>query len=157
MADTKDTTDTVATVATIAIDDTVQVENKIVEKSDNNVKPPPQKKARYCGLEKKRRWDFRSRAELSEEKRAAFRPEDRIKRRKYLLLMGYNGGNYSGMQRNPEVNTIEEVLLTAMFKNKWIIEEGFKQPQMVHFQRSARTDKGVSAARQCISLKLRES
>lgn len=129
--------------------------NEKTECKDNR-KAAPHKKARYNGLEKKRRWDFRNREEMSEEKRACFRPEDRVKKRKFLLLLGYNGANYSGMQRNPEVNTIEEELLSAMLKHKWIIDEGFKQPQMVHFQRAARTDKGVSAARQCISLKLRE-
>lgn len=126
------------------------------EKSGGADKQPPKKKARYCGMEKKRRWDFRSRHELNEEQRANFRPEDRVKKRKYLLILGYNGANYTGMQRNPEVNTIEEELLKAMLKHKWISEEGFKQPQMVHFQRAARTDKGVSAARQCISAKLRK-
>lgn len=60
------------------------------------------------------------------------------------------------MQRNPDVNTIEEELLKAMFKNKMITEDSFNQPQYAHFQRAARTDKGVSAARQCISLKLRK-
>lgn len=61
------------------------------------------------------------------------------------------------MQRNPDTKTIEEELLVAMLKHKWITEEGFKQPQTIQFQRAARTDKGVSAARQCVSLKLRKS
>lgn len=70
--------------------------------------------------------------------------------------MGFAGGNYVGMQRNPGVNTIEEEILKALFKNNMIDEAAFNQPQYSHFQRAARTDKGVSAARQCISLKLRE-
>lgn len=115
------------------------------------------KKKRYCGIHKKRPWvDYRAQSDGGEEKRQCFRPEDRVKKRKYCLLMGYAGANYFGMQRNPEVNTIEEVLLTAMLKQKWINDEGFNQPQMVHFQRAARTDKGVSATRQCVSLKLRK-
>lgn len=61
------------------------------------------------------------------------------------------------MQRNPDVNTIEDELLKAMLKNKIITEEAFNQPQTIHFQRAARTDKGVSAFRQCCSLKLRKS
>ncbi len=112
-------------------------------------------KPRYNGRVKKRQWeDFTS--EGNPEKRANFNPEDRVKRRKYCLLLGYSGANYYGMQRNPGTKTIEEELLTAMMKHKWINEEGFKQPQMVHFQRAARTDKGVSAARQCVSMKLRK-
>lgn len=117
----------------------------------------PAKKKRYCGIHKKRPWvDYRAQSDGSEEKRQCFRPEDRVKKRKYCLLMGYAGANYFGMQRNPAVNTIEEVLLIAMLKQKWINDEGFNQPQMVHFQRAARTDKGVSATRQCVSLKLRK-
>lgn len=117
----------------------------------------PPKKKRYNGIVKKRQWiDYRGQSDGCEEKRQCFRPEDRVKRRKYCLILGYSGANYFGMQRNPEVSTIEEELLAAMLKQKWINDEGYKQPQMVHFQRAARTDKGVSAARQCISLKLRK-
>lgn len=58
--------------------------------------------------------------------------------------------------RNPETKTIEEDLLKAMLKNNWITEDAFKQIQTIQFQRAARTDKGVSAARQCVSLKLRK-
>jgi tRNA pseudouridine38-40 synthase len=67
-----------------------------------------------------------------------------VKRRKSLVLLGYSGVNYTGMQRNPDVPTIEEELLKAMLKNDWINEEGYKTPQQAFFQRAARTDKGVS-------------
>lgn len=70
--------------------------------------------------------------------------------------MGYCGANYYGMQRNPDVKTIEGELLGAMLKQKWITEEGHELPQQIQFQRAARTDKGVSAARQCVSMKLPE-
>src|SRR5262249_11805473 len=113
-------------------------------------------KPRYNGKVKKRQWeDFQS--EGNPEKKANFNPEDRVKRRKYCLLLGYSGANYFGMQRNPDMKTIEEELLKAMLKHKWITEESFQQPQMAHFQRAARTDKGVSAARQCVSMKLRKN
>lgn len=113
------------------------------------------KRHRYDGRSKKRRWVFDRRDDNVKRERTA--PEDRVKRRKYLMVLGYAGANYIGMQRNPDVNTIEEELLKAMFKHKLITEESFNQPQYSHFQRAARTDKGVSAARQCISLKLRKS
>lgn len=58
--------------------------------------------------------------------------------------------------RNPEMKTIEEDLLTALLKAKLITDEAFAQVQTIQFQRAARTDKGVSAARQVVSLKLRE-
>lgn len=138
-------------------------------------------KPRYDGRAKKRNWvdyskqegsrdapagssrnnprdddDDEDAAAATAEKRAAFNPADRIKRKKCAVLLGYSGVNYFGMQRNPEMRTIEEELLAAMLRCKWITEEGYKQAQTIQFQRAARTDKGVSAARQCVSVKLRK-
>ncbi|XP_037037515.1 tRNA pseudouridine synthase A [Bradysia coprophila] len=126
------------------------------DKNKGKNKPEDGYKSRYNGRVKKRQWeDYGS--EGNPEKRANFNPEDRVKRRKWCLLLGYSGANYYGMQRNPDVKTIEEELLVAMLKRKWITEEGFKLPQQIQFQRAARTDKGVSAARQCVSMKLPEN
>ena len=58
--------------------------------------------------------------------------------------------------RNPNMKTIEEELFNALLKAKYITEEGFEQMQLTYFQRAARTDKGVSAARQIVSIKLRK-
>lgn len=60
------------------------------------------------------------------------------------------------ISRNPGVPTIEEELLKALFDAKYITEEDFANQQSAQFQRSSRTDKGVSAARQVVSLKLRK-
>jgi tRNA pseudouridine38-40 synthase len=54
------------------------------------------------------------------------------------------------------MKTIEEDLLAALLKASFITEEAFNTPQLIQFQRAARTDKGVSAARQVVSIKLRE-
>lgn len=121
-----------------------------------NPKSNGQKKSRYNGLQKKRRWEYGNRRDDNDDKRVRTNPEDRVKKRKYCMLLGFAGANYIGMQRNPGVNTIEEEMLKAMLKNKLINDEGFNQPQMIHFQRAARTDKGVSASRQCCSMKLRK-
>lgn len=72
------------------------------------------------------------------------------------MLLGYSGVKYSGMQRNPGANTIEEELLKAMLKEKWITDLAFDQPQVALFQRAARTDKGVSACRAVVSVKIRK-
>lgn len=114
-----------------------------------------EKKPRYNGAWKKRKWAF-DRRDDTDEKRVRSNPEERVKKRKYCMLLAFAGAKFLGMQRNPGVNTIEEELLKALLKNKMINDEGFNQPQMIHFQRAARTDKGVSAVRQCCSLKLRE-
>lgn len=122
--------------------------------SSDKTKEEPTKKVKYDGRCKKRQWQFNRRDD--NVKREKINPEDRVKKRKFLMVLGYAGANYVGMQRNPDVNTIEEELLKAMLKNNLITEDVFQQPQYIHFQRAARTDKGVSAARQCISLKLRK-
>lgn len=126
------------------------------ESAAANKKSVWQKKPRYNGQQKKRRWEHFNRRDDSDEKRVRTNPDERVKKRKYCMLLGFAGASFFGMQRNPGVNTIEEELLKALLKNKLINDEGFNQPQMIHFQRAARTDKGVSATRQCCSLKLRK-
>uniref|UniRef100_A0A6M2CQK0 Pseudouridylate synthase 1 homolog n=1 Tax=Rhipicephalus microplus TaxID=6941 RepID=A0A6M2CQK0_RHIMP len=78
----------------------------------------------------------------------------KVKAKKMALCMCYNGKDYLGMQRNPGTKTIEEDLLTALYKGQLIQREHIDIPQNVKFQRAARTDKGVSAVRQVVSLKL---
>lgn len=80
----------------------------------------------------------------------------RIKRKNHAMLLGYLGKDYYGMQRNPGMKTIEEDLVTALLKANLISEEHFKDIRTINFQRAARTDKGVSAIRQIVSLKLRK-
>lgn len=58
--------------------------------------------------------------------------------------------------RNPGYRTIEDDLLNAMLRADLVTEEGCTCPQLFNFQRAARTDKGVSAARQVVSVKLRK-
>ncbi|XP_067615117.1 pseudouridylate synthase 1 homolog [Eurosta solidaginis] len=110
-------------------------------------------------LLKRRKWvDWKTHdEEAGDTKRPAFDPADRVKRKKYAMLVGYCGANYFGMQRNPGMPTIEEELFKAMLKHKWISDKGFEAAQVTCFQRAARTDKGVSAGRQICSLKLPET
>lgn len=83
---------------------------------------------------------------------------DLEKRVKHCMLMSYSGANYVGMQRQKQwsIPTIERELLQAMVKNKWITEKAHRLPYLIDFQRASRTDKGVSAARQCCSVLLRK-
>lgn len=69
-------------------------------------------KPRYNGRVKKRQWeDFGS--EGNPEKRANFNPEDRVKRKKFCLLLGYSGANYFGM-----------TFLNIYFR-EWMMKESF--------------------------------
>ncbi|XP_037953471.1 tRNA pseudouridine synthase A [Teleopsis dalmanni] len=103
---------------------------------------------------KKRKWVEYSPREQTDIASNKCEAADRIKRKKSAILIGYSGVNYFGMQRNPGMSTIEEELFKVMLKHKWITEDGFEQSQNACFQRAARTDKGVSAARQVCSIKL---
>lgn len=113
------------------------------------------KKARYDGRSKKRQWEERrsdrgeglgydapSKKSKNENEEDAAETLDKVKRRKFCLLMGYSGVNYYGMQRNPHTKTIEEDLFKALFKIGLINEDCYNQVQNMQFQRAARTDKG---------------
>ena len=130
------------------------IEEKVEQNNEVKQKRHKAKQEKYNGKAKRRDWIQET--EEAKKLRLENPVTERIKRKKALVLLGYSGVNYSGMQRNPEVKTVEEELLKAMLKNDWINEEGFKSPQQAFFQRAARTDKGVSAARQVVSLKLRK-
>ncbi|XP_030597880.1 pseudouridylate synthase 1 homolog isoform X1 [Archocentrus centrarchus] len=87
-------------------------------------------------------------------------PEDEKKfpKKKVVLLMAYSGKGYYGMQRNPgnsQFRTIEDDLVAALIKSGCIPENHGDEMKKMSFQRCARTDKGVSAAGQVVSLKVR--
>ncbi|XP_049593891.1 pseudouridylate synthase 1 homolog [Syngnathus scovelli] len=83
--------------------------------------------------------------------------ERRYPKKKVILLMAYCGKGYYGMQRNPgnaQFRTIEDDLVAALIKSGCIPENHGDEMKKMSFQRCARTDKGVSAAGQVVSLKL---
>ncbi|XP_060699362.1 tRNA pseudouridine synthase A isoform X2 [Hemiscyllium ocellatum] len=78
-------------------------------------------------------------------------------KRKVVLLLAYSGKGYHGMQRNvgsSQFKTIEDELVKALVRAKCIPENHGDDMRKMSFQRCARTDKGVSAAGQIVSLKL---
>lgn len=84
--------------------------------------------------------------------------EKKYPKRKVVLLIAYSGKGYYGMQRNPgnsQFRTIEDDLVTALVKSDCIPQEHCDDMKKMSFQRCARTDKGVSAAGQVVSLKVR--
>ncbi|OWR52616.1 Pseudouridine synthase, partial [Danaus plexippus plexippus] len=117
-----------------------------VDKKDNLVQD--KNRTRY---KRRRQWDDRKENGESQEKKTCDKPFERIKRKKMAMLLGYCGVDYYGMQRNPGVPTIEEDLLKALYEAKYITEDDFNNQQNAQFQRSSRTDKGVSAARQVVT------
>ncbi|OWF38290.1 tRNA pseudouridine synthase A, mitochondrial [Mizuhopecten yessoensis] len=77
-----------------------------------------------------------------------------LKRRKVALFMSYSGKGYFGLQRQKDFPTIEGALGKALLSVGVISKQDEEMPQKMEFQRAARTDKGVSAAGNLISLKI---
>lgn len=75
-------------------------------------------------------------------------------KRKYALALCYCGTNYSGLQLNPNAITIEYHLEKALYLAGSILDCNYGYLQKISWTRSARTDKGVHAIKQCCSMKL---
>ncbi|EIE26889.1 pseudouridine synthase, partial [Coccomyxa subellipsoidea C-169] len=76
------------------------------------------------------------------------------KKRKVAVFVAFVGAGYSGMQHNPGCKTIEGELGSAMNKAGAISDENAGDFSKVQWNRAARTDKGVSAAGNVVSLKM---
>ncbi|KAM9193933.1 pseudouridylate synthase 1 homolog isoform 3-T4 [Dugong dugon] len=81
----------------------------------------------------------------------------KLPKRKVVLLLAYSGKGYHGMQRNAgssQFRTIEDDLVSALVQSGCVPESHGEDMKKMSFQRCARTDKGVSAAGQVVSLKV---
>lgn len=79
------------------------------------------------------------------------------RKQKVGIIFGYVGECYCGLQWNhlPEYPTVEEALMKALFETDMISEINFsnvKVQQLLNFERASRTDKGVHALRNVISV-----
>ncbi|KAG0168110.1 tRNA pseudouridine synthase 1 [Apophysomyces sp. BC1021] len=94
----------------------------------------------------------------SEKGEAVPRPEGpkapRLQKKKVALMIGFNGTGYQGMQINPNVKTIESELFTAMCEAGAISKDNSDDTKKVQWMRAARTDKGVHAAGNLVSVKM---
>lgn len=80
--------------------------------------------------------------------------EERRPKRKVAVLIGYAGTGYRGMQVNGDDATIERDLFRAFVDAGAISKANADDPRKSSLARCARTDKGVHAAGNIISLKL---
>ncbi|KAF9525339.1 pseudouridine synthase [Crepidotus variabilis] len=84
----------------------------------------------------------------------------RYPKRMCALLIGFCGSGYNGMQIQPEgertkhIKTIEGVLFNALVKIGAISQDNADNPTKVGLARAARTDAGVHAAGNLVSLKM---
>ena len=89
------------------------------------------------------------------EKNNSHRPEKlKLPKRKFAIIHGYFGQNYSGNTKNPGVRTVEEELENALYKEKFISECNYGKLPKIGWMRASRTDKGVSAIMNVVSAKL---
>lgn len=107
--------------------------------------------ARY-NIEKKRA-DIADRTNKEDESEEA-KKEPRLPKRKVAVCIGYCGTGYHGMQLNPPHKTIEGDIFQAFVKAGAISKDNSNDPKKSSLLRAARTDKGVHAAGNVISLKL---
>ncbi|KAF4456386.1 tRNA pseudouridine38-40 synthase [Fusarium austroafricanum] len=80
--------------------------------------------------------------------------EERRPKRKVAVMVGYAGTGYKGMQVNGNEKTIEADLFKAFVAAGAISKANADDPKKSSLVRCARTDKGVHAAGNVISLKL---
>ncbi|KAK4448929.1 tRNA pseudouridine synthase 1 [Podospora aff. communis PSN243] len=80
--------------------------------------------------------------------------EERRPKRKVAVLFGYSGTGYHGLQINHSQKTIEGDLFAAFVKAGAISKANADDPKKSSMVRCARTDKGVHAAGNVLSLKL---
>ncbi|PKS10394.1 hypothetical protein jhhlp_002145 [Lomentospora prolificans] len=80
--------------------------------------------------------------------------EERRPKKKVAVLFGYSGTGYRGLQINNEEKTIEGDVMKAFIAAGAISKANADDPKKVSLMRCARTDKGVHAAGNVLSLKL---
>ncbi|KAJ7022099.1 pseudouridine synthase [Mycena alexandri] len=79
----------------------------------------------------------------------------RLRKRMCALLIGYCGSGYRGLRFQYDgTSTIESTLFSALVRAGAISEDNADDPDKVNFARASRTDAGVHAAGNLISLKM---
>eukprot|EP01024_Parvocaulis_polyphysoides_P012359 TRINITY_DN14458_c0_g1_i1.p1 TRINITY_DN14458_c0_g1~~TRINITY_DN14458_c0_g1_i1.p1 ORF type:complete len:609 (-),score=69.69 TRINITY_DN14458_c0_g1_i1:167-1807(-) len=89
-----------------------------------------------------------------EERKSVLICGRKVKNRKVALIMCYLGAGYQGMQRNPGAKTIESDLEKALHLSGGIQDDFRFNYGRLQWSRAARTDKGVSAVAQVVSINM---
>ncbi|CAL1714564.1 unnamed protein product [Somion occarium] len=116
----------------------------------------------------KKQKKLEKRSDRRSRRRATLRPDGeehaeslepkapRLPKRQCALLIGYSGAGYNGMQMQYDTNvkTIEGTLFNALVKAGAVSQDNADDPVKVNLGRAARTDAGVHAAGNLISMKI---
>ena len=79
----------------------------------------------------------------------AYPPKARI-----ALIVGYNGCDFSGSQKNPDIRSVEEEIEKALYKMGAIAEYNYGDFKKIAWNRATRTDKKVHALQNVFSCKV---
>ncbi|KAK4048363.1 tRNA pseudouridine synthase 1 [Microbotryomycetes sp. JL221] len=105
-------------------------------------------------------FDKRAQRQQQQQAQGGYQPvtttehKERLPKKKVAMLVGYNGLGYKGSQINPGVPTLEGTIFEALIKAGAISEDNATDHAKVGLSRAARTDAGVHAAFNVLSLKL---
>ncbi len=97
----------------------------------------------------------RAAPEAPEASAASTNAPHKVPKRRYALLLAYDGTAYHGLQFNKELASVEGELAHALTATGTCRLESAEELQKTGWNRASRTDKGVHASGQVISLKLR--
>jgi tRNA pseudouridine38-40 synthase len=70
------------------------------------------------------------------------------------LLVGYNGRRYHGLQLNSDLDTIEKAISSCLAEAGAISKANAADPSKIHIKSASRTDKGVHAVLNLVSMKI---
>ncbi|KDR80648.1 hypothetical protein GALMADRAFT_241004 [Galerina marginata CBS 339.88] len=129
--------------------------NEAQSSSPSKVKKDNRKKSRGRGGRRTRNEEDASRDVQHTEDGEPIPKAIRYPKRQCALLLGFCGSGYSGMQIQPDhTRTIEGVLFNALVKVGAVSQDNADNPVKVGLARAARTDAGVHAAGNIVSLKM---
>ncbi|KAH6915914.1 pseudouridylate synthase [Coprinopsis sp. MPI-PUGE-AT-0042] len=135
----------------------VQAEESGSSKKKTKSRNPPPGKGKG---RRERRSATKEEEEANREKKRlmaeqGIEPPPRLPKRQSALLIGFCGSGYKGMQIQKDgTKTIEGVLFDALVKVGAVSQDNADNPTKVALARAARTDAGVHAAGNVVSLKM---
>ncbi|KZT59508.1 pseudouridine synthase [Calocera cornea HHB12733] len=106
----------------------------------------------FAAKRKKDKWGPREPRERPEGEEGE--SKTRLPKKKVALLIGFCGTGCHGMQYNPPHRTIEGILFEALIKTGCVSADNADDPTKVSIARAARTDTGVHAAGNVVSMKI---
>lgn len=77
-------------------------------------------------------------------------------KRKVVLLVGYNGAAFHGLQWNNDTHTIERTVLSELLNCGLVTALNAEDPQKVDLKSASRTDRGVHASFNVLTVKITE-